>query len=169
MTEAVPCTGANPCNPCRPVFSVFVTAVIRNNLGTYTIPPLFLTAITKNLKAAAVMGGVTGYVYSMTRPTSYGVGGLPGYVFEIKFPTRVWGYKYPATCTAQTRVPVDVSYIKQSCEAWSDALYQQLQPGQVLYDVIFVELSALLGYEPPVLTFTHPTCIGSDQCENNCD
>ena len=148
---------------------MFLSMVVENDVGLYSIPALYLSLVTLELKKVAILDGVTGYVYISTSPNSKAFN-KPAYIIEIRFPTRVWGFKYPATCTSQERVPVDVSYIRLGCATFANHLNSLLQPGQKTYEDIFNSLSNTLGYAPKELVFTHPTCIGcnpddiSDTC-----
>ena len=130
---------------------------ITQGSGLPNVPPLALSLVIAQLQKVAVINGVQGYV--KIPETAFRGGTLsPAYTITIKFPLRVYGRRYPATCLNQDPYIVDVSYIEEYCSSFASDLWGSLQTQQQLYIDINTALNNFFGVPISRLEFTVPKC-----------
>lgn len=153
----VPCYNArDPCRLCNTSFSILFSMTLVQSDGSQAVPPLALSLVKVRLEAVSILNGVQAWVTLGPQPKST-LSGLV-YPITIKFPTRVYGQRYPATCLNQAPYIVDVSENSTYCSTFADNLGDQLVSGEALYESILTALSGFVGAPLQSLVFSPPTC-----------
>ena len=152
------------CPGTKTSFQVALYFQVQQANGLYSLPPLALSLVEKELGKVAQIGGVQGDIQIFKAsgvnpvvdpldPDTY-----PQYGVLITFPLFVPGYKYPlATCPSQQKTLIDVSSIQYACPEFAANLAVLLAADTgATYIAIADGLDLFLGADLLYLHFTVP-------------
>ncbi len=140
---------------------------MRQENGLYSVPPLAISLIEKELNKVAQIGSVQG-VTQIFRASGINpvvdpddLSTYPQYAALITFPLFIPGYKYPlATCPNQHQTLIDVSSIQDMCPDFAANLAVLLSaPSGATYLAIRNALDEYLGADLDYLHFTVKGCL----------